>query len=144
MPPEEESCTVSRENQLSGLRSSDSRNPPPSSPIPSPGTAWEKEHETLHLQHTLHVGKGNLTSARPAVAEKKTHAKGERGVHTPILAPLLPAASVSPSAKQDCPTQVPSSSPLTQSQHQQRLKLKPQQFMNLPTPEEHSDRYFMH
>lgn len=127
MPPEEQSCTVPRENQLSGLRSSDSRNPPPSSPVLSPGTAWEKEHETFHLQHTLHVEKGALTSAGPAVAAQKPHAKGERGVQTPILAPRCLSF---PFCKAGCPTQVPSFSPLTQNH--QHLKLEPQWFMNSP------------
>lgn len=71
-------------------------------PYPFPGTAWEKEHETLHLQHALHVRKGDLTSAGPAAA-KIPHAKGERG-STPPSGSISPHCLSFPFCKAGCPT----------------------------------------
>lgn len=97
---------------------------------------------TLNTSSAARIARGErrFNQCRPCCCCKKTSCKwGERGPH-PILTPSLPAASVSPSAEQEGPTQIPSSKPLTQNQQH----LEPQWFVNSPTPEEHSDRYFMH
>lgn len=72
-------------------------------PYPFPGTAWEKEHETLHLQHALHVGKGDLTSADPAAAKKTPMQRGREGPH-PNPGSISPHCLSFPFCKAGCPT----------------------------------------
>lgn len=93
--------------------------------------------------YTLHAGKGDLTSALPAVAAKKAHAKGREGstppswLHHSLLSqfPLLQS-------------RMPNTSPFLEPSDTEPVppmsKAQPQWFLNSPTPEEHSDRYFMH